>query len=309
MPEVAPLPQGPLSPEQPAGDRDSAGRAAPPSLAWADRDGAMNGTPLPPPEYDEDEGANEPPLPVVGERPSVEVECALPVFYFGGAPGETNCSEAGRPRLHRRIGNSDFVSPKIGTRECGAVGQVSRNTQFVREDTEARARSVHQRQQCDTVGVLLGGSELFGGRRRSSSVGAVADPRSQGQDNLAGRFLYRARDAGQTFEVEAQLPGGRLLRVSRNPLRRTLTFEGEADLGQGLPGCWSAMSSQALNHRELPQQAAEERLVVRIPPGFDLMGPPAHVERAFSEGRCLVALYRCSSQQNEQALSWGAGEL
>ena len=27
----------------------------------------------------------------------------------------------------------------------------------------------------------------------------------------------------------------------------------------------------------------QERLVVRIPPGFDVLGPPAHVERAFAE--------------------------
>lgn len=251
------------------------------------------------------------PLPPAGT--SVEGHQPLPVFYFGGAPGESNCSfaEAGHSRLHARAGGvRDFVSPKIGAAECGGVGQVSRNTQWVHEDTEARARGVHQRQLCDTVGMLIGGSEPSAGRRRSNSVGAVAALGAQGHENEAGHFRYRVREAGPLLEVEASLPGGRLLRVMRNPLRRTLTFEGEAVSGQHVPERRSPpRSSRAIDRRQPLPDVAEERLVVRIPAGFDLMGAPAHVERAFSEGHCLVALHRSGQQKYTQASSWAGSEL
>lgn len=239
-----------------------------------------------------------------------EEERPLTVFYFGGGPGDANLPEARHSHLRGRSSIRDFVSPKIGTRQAGAVGQVARDTQWVREDTEARARSVLHRQQCDTVGSLLGWSGSSAARR-SNSVGAVAEASAQSRENAAGRFLYRVRDAGPHFEVEAKLSGGRLLRVLRNPLRRTLTFEGEMAAANA-PGAgrWSPTSTGAQLDRAQPgPELAEERLVVRIPPGYDLMGPPAHVERAFSEGHCLVALHRCGGQRNTRALSWAGGEL
>jgi len=216
----------------------------------------------------------------------------VPVFYNGGAPAESGFSDGGHhPYLQGRLGFRDFVSPKIGTRESGGVGQLARNTQWVHEDTEARARGVYQRQSCDTVGSLLSGSEPA--RRRSHSVGAVASAGSQSHEKAAGKFVYRVRDAGPFFEVEAQLPGGNLLRVLRNPLRRTLTFEGEAAGGQSQFGSWSPAPSGP------EARPPQERLVVRIPPGIDLVGAPAHVERAFSEGHCLVALHRCNKNRKD----------
>mmetsp|Transcript_69213 Transcript_69213/g.108315 ORF Transcript_69213/g.108315 Transcript_69213/m.108315 type:complete len:1077 (+) Transcript_69213:30-3260(+) len=217
----------------------------------------------------------------VGRRscPTPETR-SVGVFYLGGAPGEIDLS-----RRHARqdvLSNSrDFVSPKIGTTDGGVFGQVARQTQQVREDTEARARSVHDRLQCDTVGLLINGSQ-----RRSSSAGAIAE-RSHRQQCSEGRFVYRARDVGTHFEVEAELRGGRLVRVMRNPLRRTLTFEGE-------------VANDMQEHHKPP--LSQERLVVRIPPGFDLMGPPAHVDRFFAEGRCLVALHRGSAYKESKTL-------
>eukprot|EP00928_Gymnodinium_smaydae_P046837 TRINITY_DN31220_c0_g1_i1.p1 TRINITY_DN31220_c0_g1~~TRINITY_DN31220_c0_g1_i1.p1 ORF type:complete len:1199 (+),score=176.21 TRINITY_DN31220_c0_g1_i1:128-3598(+) len=136
-------------------------------------------------------------------------------------------------------------------------------TRRVHEDTEARARRVHERQAFDSVGPLLGGGPYY---ETEAASYAPARPGPY-RDTAGGGFVYRARDVGDAYEVEAQLPRGRILQVLRNPFRRTLSFEGEVD-----------------------RQA--ERLVVQLPPGFDVEGPPLRIERNFSEGHCLVAVAR-----------------
>jgi hypothetical protein len=98
---------------------------------------------------------------------------------------------------------------------------------------------------------------------------------------------------------------GRLLRVVRNPLHRTLTFEGEVPSRTSGP-------VRSSSTPELPRRAVSvERLVVQIPPGFDLVGPPAHVERSFAEGRCHVMLHRSGAHKSArpQSLSWAGGDL
>jgi len=198
-----------------------------------------------------------------------------PVFFLGGGPAEGSQPEAlgFRSRAH------DGVSPKIGA--CD-YSQVASTTLHVRDDTEARARSVYERQQCDSVGFLLGGSNEQNDHRRNTT-GAVALA-GRSSECSSGPFLYRTREVGSYFEIDVLLRRGRLLRVLRNPARRTLTFEGES------------------------MQGAEERLVVRVPPGFDLVGPPAHVERNFAEGRCGVAVQRRGAGR-ERAASWDGTEL
>jgi len=180
----------------------------------------------------------------------------------------------------QRQGAGKVVSPKIGACE---TAQVASHTQRIREDTEARARAVHERQQFDTVGVLLGGP----GRQ---AMVTVAAPEGSYSESAAGKFIVRCRDAGTRYEVEARLPGGRLRRVLRNPLRQTLTFEGEV-LSHWAHGGAGGGPSAA--------EYLEERLVVRLPGGFDLAAPPARVERGFVEGRCLVEVQRCGEGPRE----------
>jgi len=182
----------------------------------------------------------------------------------------------------RRLRRNNDLAPKIGAPECGDLGQVSCSTMRIREDTEARARSIHQRQQFDTVGLLLGGGGP--GQQSTVSVEAVVGAH---REAAAGRFLYRLRDRGDLYEVEARLPQGLLLRVLRNPLRRTLTFEGEVACSRAPPSGGAAGAGASVAKERL-----EERLVVRVPAGFDLAGPPSCVERHFDEGRCFVALAR-----------------
>lgn len=208
---------------------------------------------------------------------------------------------------------------KIGA----AGGSLARDTQIERERTEARARVIRERQAFDTVGLLLsgggGGAESEQVRRKEIEHGTFHDGEERvagligGEcESAAGRFLYRARDTGTRYEIEAQLPGGRLTRVLRNPLRRTLTFEGEVvshwALGHSHNGHRLPCSPIAARAPESEQ--LQERLVVRIPQGFDLAGPPAHVERAFAEGRCLVALHRRSGAAGAgPGVAWQDGEI
>jgi len=98
--------------------------------------------------------------------------------------------------------------------------------QRVHAETSFRARSVQQRHRVDSVGSLLHSSVHSSAARApvemvSAPLGNVLNP------VRVGRFQYRARDHGTHYEVEARIPGGELLRVSRNPLRRTITFEGQ----------------------------------------------------------------------------------
>lgn len=165
-----------------------------------------------------------------------------------------------------------MVSPKIGG---GDFRDVVHSTQRIRDDTAARARSIHQRQVFDSVGLLLSGKE-------QPVTSTLVVPQGVYREATAGRFLCRSRDTGSLCEVEVQLPGGKLLRVQRNPLRHTLTFEGEV------------VSRWAFGGRAVPteEERLSERLVVQLPTTFDLQEPPEKVERVFEEGRCLVAVRR-----------------
>jgi len=171
------------------------------------------------------------------------------------------------------------VTPKIGTTET-----VAKNTQTIHAETEFRARTIHERQRFDTVGMLMGGH----GRQNAAIVVAPACSYSE---SATGKFLVRCRDVGERYEVEVRLPGGQLSRILRNPLQRTLTFEGEA------PSCW-ARGGAAGGRGSTASELMEERLIVRLPPNFNLTEPPAQVDRGFAEGRCFVAVRRGAGHQD-----------
>jgi len=179
--------------------------------------------------------------------------------------------QSDRPRRSQSL-----VSQKVGAGEGRGLHQMVHSTQRIRDDNAARARSIHQRQQFDSVGFLLGGQQQQG-----PATTMLVVPQGVYREASAGRFMCRSRDGGAQCEVEVQLPGGRLLRVLRNPLRRTLTFEGEV------------VSQWAFNGHA-PEITEErrvcERLVVQLPPTCDLSVGPKRVERRFDEGRCLVVV-------------------
>lgn len=164
------------------------------------------------------------------------------------------------------------VAGKIGAPQEGKnVMEVVSEAQRIHEDMDARTRSIQERQQFDSVGLLLSG-------KAQANVVGVDRLEDRYQESRAGRFQQRAQESNNRYEVEVRLPGGRLLRVTRNPLRRTLSFEG-----------------QFVSHRAVGQRGEEvqdERLLVRVPPGYDLSNPPADIIRNFGEGRCFVALHR-----------------
>jgi len=170
------------------------------------------------------------------------------------------------------------VTPKIGTTES-----VAKNTQTIHAETEFRARTIHERQRFDTVGMLMGG-------RGRQNAAIVVAPAGSCSELAAGKFVVRCCDAGERYEVEVQLPGGQLSRILRNPLRRTLTFEGEA------PSCWAR--GGAGGRGPTASELMEERLIVRLPPNFDLTEPPAQVDRGFAEGRCFIAVRQGAGQQH-----------
>merc|ERR1719215_2219161 len=151
-----------------------------------------------------------------------------------GLPEREEPQQLRRPKLKR---SQSAVSPKVG-----AVGEGAAFTRLIREDTQARARDIHQRQQRDSV------ASLIAGQAPPSSVTWVVPAGTFGEAQ-AGLFLCRSLDEGSRCDVEVQLPRGRLAHVHRNPYRRSLTFEGETD---GRPA----------------------RLVVQVPVGFDLSVPP-----------------------------------
>jgi len=152
-----------------------------------------------------------------------------------------------------------LVSLKVGAEEEDAG-----TTHRIRQDTAQRARHIHQRQQLDSVGALL--------REQASDTSAsLVVPLGIFRESSAGGFLCRSRE-GACCEVEAWLPGGRLVRVLRNPFRRTLTFEGQL--------------------QDRAQEAGARRLVVQLPAGYDLSSSPEHIDRRFAEGRCLVVVQR-----------------
>lgn len=180
----------------------------------------------------------------------------------------------------RRSKSSGAIAGKIGTSEIGGAKQVAADIARIREDTEARAGTIRERQQFDSVGLLLGG------QGRVNVVGVLA-PEDCFQEVRAGRFYVRNQQAHDQYEVHVYLPGGRLTKVSRNPLRRTLTFEGKA-----------------ISRWQASPQEEDERLVVRVPSGYDLSAEPAEVVKNFSEGRCFIALAR-----NVNGFSAGAASM
>jgi len=170
--------------------------------------------------------------------------------------------------LPSRRKSSDVIASKIGAahEQKRNPRQVASDTKRHYEDNEARSRSIQERHTFDSVGLLLSG-------KAQPNVAGVDRLEETYQQSRAGKFQYRAHEAADRFEVEAHLPGGKLLRVTRNPLRRTLCFEGKAvSLG--------------------PLAAEDEHLLVRVPPGFDVVSAPAEVLKDFEKGRCWVALHR-----------------
>mmetsp|Transcript_48035 Transcript_48035/g.88452 ORF Transcript_48035/g.88452 Transcript_48035/m.88452 type:complete len:969 (-) Transcript_48035:78-2984(-) len=173
------------------------------------------------------------------------------------------------------------VSGKIGAQERQ---HVVANTMRIREDTEARARTIHERHRFDTVGLLLSGQadqghakvqrgwdiDAAGWDNRSTGVAALPGQHKQGE---SGRFLYRVRDNVSAYEVEVHLPAGQLTRVLRNPMRRTLTFEGE------IVDRWAV--------GEDSQEC--EKVIIGVPSGFDLSATP-QVDQDFENGRCLIVV-------------------
>lgn len=218
----------------------------------------------------------------IAQDPQPSVEPATPLGSLDAREDAADSAEAPRGRDQALwalpVRSRSLVAPKIGTEECGDRRKVSCATRRISQENAVRARSIHERQQFDTVGLLLGGGAL-------GSTATVVLPSGGCCDSSAGRFLYRARDMDRQFELEAQLPGGRLVRVSRNPLRQTVTFEGRVAVGR-----WalSAVGSQSAPEAE----CLTERLCVRVPPSFDLVGPPAQVQRNFAEGHCLLVFDR-----------------
>lgn len=208
-------------------------------------------------------------LPTFGPKPSQAP------WAIDGAP------PAGLPS--RRQKGDTPVAGKIGAPQEGRnVMQVVSEAHRIHEDMEARTRSIQERQQFDSVGLLLSG-------KSQASVVNVDRLEDRYQDSRAGRFQYRAQESNNRYEVEVRLPAGRLVRVTRNPLRRTLSFEGQF------------VSQRAVGH----DGVQDERLLVRVPPGYDLSTPPAEVIRNFPEGRCFVAVHRYG--QGGQSDGSGAG--
>lgn len=210
-------------------------------------------------------------VPEVRERPSNQ----LWDEYEGGAWSGEERWEVGVPcgvqeDMATPSGNirnwqqADSVRALLGGQAGGFT-----STGGVPRDIATPAGNI--RNQLDSVGALLGGQ---------AQQHAAAMPAGACRESRAGPFVYRGRDAGACYELEAELPGGRLLRVWRNPLKRTIVFEGE--ILSHLP---RALASPQRERRQ-------EQLHVQIPGGFDLQGPPMHVERRFAEGRCLVAVAR-----------------
>ncbi|CAK0890349.1 unnamed protein product, partial [Prorocentrum cordatum] len=133
------------------------------------------------------------------------------------------------------------VALKVGANPRGDGSGVACDTRLISQDNAARARSIHDKHQLDTVGMLLRGGPL-------QNTTTIALPQGARVDAAAGRFLYRARDVDSHFEIEAQLPGGRLSKVSRNPLWQTVTFEGEVALGR-----WALGPARGVQGASAPQ--------------------------------------------------------
>eukprot|EP00931_Biecheleriopsis_adriatica_P112338 TRINITY_DN8694_c0_g1_i1.p1 TRINITY_DN8694_c0_g1~~TRINITY_DN8694_c0_g1_i1.p1 ORF type:complete len:870 (-),score=151.42 TRINITY_DN8694_c0_g1_i1:83-2692(-) len=225
--------------------------ASGPRVAWGDKEEAA-ASPASPALPPTSLGAYETPERVAA--PAWQIEPPAPA--------------AGIPT--RRPKSKAEVAGKIGAPDSYSWDQAG-ETQRMHEDMEARSRSIQERQQFDSVGLLLSGKS----RPHISGVDRLED---RYQESRAGRFQYRAQESGDRYEVEVHLPGGQLVRVTRNPLRRTLSFEGK------VVNCWAVGAGST--------DVEAERLVVRVPPGFDVSDHPAEVIRNFSEGKCFVAVHR-----------------
>lgn len=216
----------------------------------------------------------------------------------GAEQDEASCGvEAGRFTLEglhyameRRRQRREFVTAKVGT--SGRAGNALRSdTQYIHEETTARARGIHERMESDGIGSILAWGPRSAEPATYTDQAAVA-PARETRVCDAGQFEYRIRDQGTRYEIETQVrDGGRLLRVTRNPLRSTVTYV--AERGSGL-------------HREGDRSDPEdvERLVVRVPTCFDLAGQPAAIERDFAQGRLLVAFHRRPSGLPVQTVTY-----
>lgn len=170
------------------------------------------------------------------------------------------------------------------------VGEGVGETQRIREDTALRARSIHERQLHDEVGVLLRGG---GGDRSSVPTHVVEAHDGACRESRIGRFVCRLRDAGSEYEVEVLLHHGQLTQVTRNPSRRTITFEGTA-----------GAQPQGRRHGDA---GTHQRLSVRMPAGFDLADLPSRLDKNFAKGWCAVAWPRLRSglESAPYRMAWG----
>eukprot|EP00746_Dinoflagellata_sp_MGD_P069348 gnl/MRDRNA2_/MRDRNA2_28411_c0_seq1.p1 gnl/MRDRNA2_/MRDRNA2_28411_c0~~gnl/MRDRNA2_/MRDRNA2_28411_c0_seq1.p1 ORF type:complete len:784 (+),score=113.58 gnl/MRDRNA2_/MRDRNA2_28411_c0_seq1:277-2352(+) len=176
----------------------------------------------------------------------------------------------------------EFVSPKIGAQNPGAFGKQVLDAQRVHSETTQRAQGILERQRFDAVGQLL----QVSGENGELAFPVIAPSGAQ-RETSAGRFLCRVNNAGRQYEVEVQLPGGRLHKVTRNPFQRTLTFYGE------IVSRWGLM---APSDRGLAEDKLQDQLTVHIPRGFDVTGP-LHTEKDFAEGKCIVVVPKSSTRR------------
>jgi hypothetical protein len=144
---------------------------------------------------------------------------------------------------------------------------------------DANAAGVNRNQK-DTVGNLING---FTNPPEDRARQEVAN------SGKAGPFTYRCDETEAGYRIEAQLLNGRLLRVSRNPLKRSFVFEGEVQ-PTGAPTPAQKKSTKA--GEPTPPERRQEQLNLQIPRGFDIQSPPVHVEREFHKGRCVIVVAR-----------------
>lgn len=171
------------------------------------------------------------------------------------------------------------------------VGEGISETQRIREDTALRARSIHERHRHDAVGALLHG----GGGPGNVPTHVVEAQEGACRECRVGKFICRLRDTGAEYEVEVLLQNGQIAKVTRNPSRRTITFEGLA---------------QRQAQRGRPNGDGDEmRLSVRMPSGFDLSDVPSRLDRDFTRGWCAVAWPRRRPSMDDGAdrlaRTWG----
>jgi len=187
-----------------------------------------------------------------------------------------------REFLEKNKKRREFVSPKIGAKDTGAFGRQVLDARRVHSETTHRAQGILERQRFDAVGQLL----QVNNDKTELAFPSFAPSGAQ-RETSSGRFLCRVNNAGSQYEVEVQLPGGRLQKVTRNPYQRTLTFYGEivSRWGLSMPG-----------DEGVTEDKVEDRLVVHIPRAFDVTGP-LQTEKEFEDGKCIVTVPKSSTRR------------